>query len=250
VVPWSRTPQDDNGLVILSCGGMGRSGAAALRGLGRNGPLRKAGPTGARRCFRSRKEGFLTPRTSFRMTGLVFAQTRWCGLEFLVVGVGGGYYQIFGFGVDYGLLGVVGPVGEGGHYDVESDGVFGFVQVGVYVNGDDLLGGGVEFDGHAIAGLGVIGEDEIHCAGGWIQREVAGGVGVLHTLRVGRDVEREKAFHLAHVALNFSFFLFDDSLLQATAAGFLRGRTDRSFLNLAIGTVLAEAALRLFGVSL
>ena len=49
----------------------------------------------------------------------------------------------------------------------------------------------------------------------------------------------EDALHIVHVVRHLRFFLFDDSLLQSAAAGLLRRRADRGFLNLPIWPVLA-----------
>ncbi len=105
-----------------------------------------------------------------------------------------------------GLLGVVGAVGESGHLNLQGDFVLGFSHVSVDGEGRDFLGGSVKGDGHFVAGLGVIGENEIHSAGSGVEGNVAGLVGLLHALRVRRNVHGENALHLLHVFLHFGFF--------------------------------------------
>ena len=82
----------------------------------------------------------------------------------LVVGIGRGHDELFGGRAKNGLLRVIGAIGEAGHPYLQGNSILGFAQVGVDIQRDDLMGGGVERERHLITGLGVVLEDQIHHA--------------------------------------------------------------------------------------
>ena len=155
-------------------------------------------------------------------------------------------YAFDGYGGD-----VVGAVGKTSETDSEIHDIFGVVHPGGNGDGLELFLGLVDGEGHGVAGLVVIVNDEfgdaVACG---VEGNVALGVGGLNVIFVWRNVVLGEFFHLVRVILVFFLFLFDDVLLEpttATAGLFLRrggGLVERSFYGLAIG---ALANFEVFG---
>src|SRR5580692_3462264 len=189
-----------------------------------------------------------TPQTMIRF--FILNPPRRLFSEFLVIRIGSGYHKLFGTGVQYCALRVVGSVRQTGHLDLQRDRIFRLAHVGIHVERDDLFCGGVKSEGHSIARLSIVRENQIYNAAGRVQRHLARLKRLLHSLRVGRHVHAEDALYVFHVVLHLSFFLRDHTLLHPPAAGLLRGRTDRSLLNLPVGAVLAKFFRGRFWISL
>src|SRR5450432_4040082 len=99
--------------------------------------------------------------------------------------------------------------------------------------------GGIESKSHLIAWLRIILEDQIHKSPCGIQRDLSSLVCLLHLLWIRRHVLAEEDLYVSHVVLHLFFFLGNDSLLHSSTARF-RWNTDRSFLHLAIRSVLTQ----------
>src|SRR5260370_13415372 len=151
----------------------------------------------------------------------------------------GCYQEVFSRCVKNGLVRIVGAIGKAAHLHVQSHDIFLFTHVGIDTQRGNFFGAGVERERHLIALLGVVGENQIHSAGDWIQGDVSGLVSLLHSLWIGRNIHGEDGFDVLHVVFHLGFLLLDNSFLQPATAGLFWRRADRGLLDLPIRAVLA-----------
>jgi hypothetical protein len=79
----------------------------------------------------------------------------------LVVGVGGGDHKLFCCRIEDGVVDVVGGIGQAGKVHGKGNDILRIVHVGVDIQCADLLVCGVEGDGHLVARLSVVLEDDL-----------------------------------------------------------------------------------------
>jgi NAD(P)-dependent dehydrogenase (short-subunit alcohol dehydrogenase family) len=79
---------------------------------------------------------------------------------------------------------------------------------------------------------------EIHQATAGVEGGITGRERLLHSLRVGWNVESEKILHVSHIVLHLACLVRDDSLLQSATAGRWWRWADKSLLNLSVRAVL------------
>src|SRR5215469_732874 len=170
-------------------------------------------------------------------------------LAFLIVGISGGNGEFFCRCAQNRLLGIVGAIRQAAHVDLQANLILRFTHIGVNAQGGDLFCGGVEREGHLIAGLRIVGKNQVHGTRHWIYRHAASLVGLLHPLRIRGYIHSEDTLHILRVVLHFLLFLLNDSLLHPAAARLLRWWADGGLLHLAVRTVPAAILGRGFLLS-
>src|SRR5215472_4524093 len=169
--------------------------------------------------------------------------------EFLVVGIRCCHREFLRRCTQNRLLGVVGAVRQAAHLNLQSNFILCLTHISVDAQSSDFFCGRVEGERHFIAGLRIVGKNQIHRARDRIQGYVAGLIGLLHSLKVRRNIHGEDTLHVLHVVLHFFFFLLDDSLLHPAATRLLRGRTKGSLVHLPVRAVPAAILRRGFRIS-